>query len=83
MFEAYSHSNHEGLIAASCIKKEVRFVSLSDEYAANLAPVATAALPSPTDILWADAGTGKVCQEQTHAPQQKVSLLDDLVGTGE
>jgi hypothetical protein len=26
MFEAYSHSNHEGLIAASCIEKEVRFV---------------------------------------------------------
>jgi hypothetical protein len=25
MFEAYSHSNHEGLIAASCIEKEVRF----------------------------------------------------------
>jgi hypothetical protein len=24
MFEAYSHSNHEGLIAASCIE-EVRF----------------------------------------------------------
>jgi hypothetical protein len=24
MFEAYSHSNHEGLIAASCIEKEVR-----------------------------------------------------------
>jgi hypothetical protein len=22
MFEAYSHSNHEGLIAASCIEKE-------------------------------------------------------------
>jgi hypothetical protein len=28
MFEAYSHSNHEGLIAASCIE-EVRFVTLS------------------------------------------------------
>ena len=27
MFEAYSHSNHEGLIAASCIEKEVRFGS--------------------------------------------------------
>jgi hypothetical protein len=30
MFEAYSHSNHEGLIAASCIEKEVRFGSLAD-----------------------------------------------------
>jgi len=30
MFEAYSHSNHEGLIAASCIEKEVRFGSISD-----------------------------------------------------
>jgi len=28
MFEAYSHSNHEGLIAASCIEKEVRFGSI-------------------------------------------------------
>jgi hypothetical protein len=28
--EAYSHSNHEGLIAASCIEKEVRFGSLAD-----------------------------------------------------
>ena len=27
MFEAYSHSNHEGLIAASCMEKEVRFGS--------------------------------------------------------
>jgi hypothetical protein len=27
MFKAYSHSNHEGLIAASCIEKEVRFGS--------------------------------------------------------
>ncbi len=27
MFEAYSHSNREGLIAASCIEKEVRFGS--------------------------------------------------------
>jgi hypothetical protein len=26
MFEAYSHSNHEGLIAASCIEKEVRYI---------------------------------------------------------
>jgi hypothetical protein len=30
MFEAYSHSNHEGLIAASCIEKEVRFESQAD-----------------------------------------------------
>jgi hypothetical protein len=29
MFEAYSHSNHEGLIAASCIEKEVRFGSIA------------------------------------------------------
>ena len=29
MFEAYSHSNHEGPIAASCIEKEVRFESFS------------------------------------------------------
>jgi hypothetical protein len=30
MFEAYSHSNHKGLIAASCIEKEVRFGSGSE-----------------------------------------------------
>jgi hypothetical protein len=29
MFEAYSHSNHEGLIAASCIE-EVRFGSKAE-----------------------------------------------------
>ena len=33
MFEAYSHSNHEGLIAASCIEKEVRFGSFATEIA--------------------------------------------------
>ena len=36
MFEAYSHSNHEGLIAASCIEKEVRFGSWLCENAKTL-----------------------------------------------
>jgi hypothetical protein len=35
MFEAYSHSNHEGLIAASCIEKEVRFGSNREVRARN------------------------------------------------
>jgi len=35
MFEAYSHSNHEGLIAASCIEKEVRFGSKGEILAAS------------------------------------------------
>ena len=35
MFEAYSHSNHEGLIAASCIEKEVRFGSKPEKLNAS------------------------------------------------
>jgi hypothetical protein len=70
MFEAYSHSNHEGLIAASCIEKEVRFGSITS---GSLRPLLGRSCRRVTS---AASGIGAHQLTSRHSPGRYIGMPD-------
>ena len=79
MFEAYSHSNHEGLIAASCIEKEVRFGSWPCRNVGRNGPVH---LQTVRRLICIGGGLALLADPRWHRRSQAASLDTDASSCG-